>query len=228
MNSASKQQGEDIVRITSRAFEENYFQDIYKGAYDHRNPPYKHRSYLREVKRLVQGGHLLDVGCAYGAFLREAVNEFKVHGCDVSSHAVKVAAHRVTEARVFQSDIFSIPLVAMYDVITCFDVLEHIPDVDRALAHLKRLLKSGGAFVVTVPVYDTVVGRLVECLDQDPTHVHKISRYEWLDRITAAGFSQITWRGILRFYFGGPFYLHYSGRNIRRYSPAILITGFAQ
>lgn len=208
-------------------FEEEYFRDVYKAAYDERNPRYKHRSYLREVKHLVQGGRLLDVGCAYGAFLKEAVGQFETHGCDISAHAVKIAAERVPAATVFHSDIFGIRPLASYDVITCFDVLEHISDVDRALAHLLSLLKPGGALVATVPVYDTVVGRLVETFDHDPTHVHKISRYQWLDRVAAGGFHQICWKGILRFYLGGPFYLHYCGRVVRRFSPAILLAGFA-
>lgn len=208
-------------------FEEEYFRDVYKAAYDERNPRYKHRSYLREVKHLVQGGRLLDVGCAYGAFLKEAVGQFEVHGCDISAHAVKIAAERVPAATVFHSDIFGIGPLASYDVITCFDVLEHISDVDRALAHLLSLLKPGGALVATVPVYDTVVGRLVETFDHDPTHVHKISRYQWLDRVAAAGFHQICWKGILRVYLGGSFYLHYCGRVVRRFSPAILLAGFA-
>jgi len=209
-------------------FEEEYFRDAYKAAYDERNPRYKHRSYLREVKYLAQGGRLLDVGCAYGAFLKEAVHEFEAHGCDISSHAVKIAAKRVPAATVFQSDVFGIQPIAKYDVITCFDVLEHISDVDRALAHLLSLIKPRGALVVTVPVYDTFVGRLVETFDNDPTHVHKISRYQWLGRLAAAGFQQISWKGILRFYFGGPFYLHYCGRFIRRFSPAILLSGIRQ
>jgi SAM-dependent methyltransferase len=209
-------------------FEKEYFRDNYKGSYDARNPRYKHRSYLREVKCLAQGRRLLDVGCAYGAFLKEAIDQFEVHGCDISAHAVKIAAERVPAATVFQSDIFGVRPVATYDVITCFDILEHIDDVDRALAHLLTLLKPGGVMVVTVPVYDTVVGRLVETFDHDPTHVHKISRYEWLQRVTAAGFHQIYWKGILRFYLGGPFYLHYSGRFIRRFSPAILLSGIRQ
>ena len=209
-------------------FEEEYFRDVYKAAYDERNPRYKHRSYLREVKCLVHGGRLLDIGCAYGAFLKEAVGQFETHGCDISAHAVKIAAERVPAATVFHSDIFGVQSIAKYDVITCFDVLEHVSDVDRALAHLRSLIKPRGALVVTVPVYDGFVGRLVETFDNDPTHVHKISRYQWLGRLGAAGFQQISWKGILRFYLGGPFYLHYCARFIRRFSPAILLSGIRQ
>lgn len=209
-------------------FEERYFQDIYKADYDRRNPRYKHRSYLREVRRIAPaGGLLLDVGCAYGSFLREAANQYDVHGCDISAHAVEVAKYRIPKAHIFQSDLLGITPLVTYDVITCFDVLEHILEVEQALAHLHSLLKSSGVLVVTMPVYDTVIGKLVERLDRDPTHVHKNSRLEWRDRIAAAGFNQIAWKGIFRYYFGGPFYLHWCGRAIRQFSPAILVTGVA-
>jgi len=211
----------------SAPFEDDYFQKVYKGAYERRNPRYKHRSYLSEVRRVAKRGLLLDIGCAYGAFLREAAGHFEVHGCDISAHAIKIAASRVSPAKIFQSEIFSIQGRDTYDVITCFDVLEHVPDVDGALTHLLELLKPGGALVITVPVYDTLVGKVVGRLDQDPTHVHKESRYDWLNRVAAAGFQQLHWKGILRYYFGGPFYFHYCGKVIRRFAPAILVTGLA-
>lgn len=210
-------------------FEEPYFQDIYQSNYDLRNPQYKHRSYLNEVRRVGEdGGLLLDVGCAYGSFLREASQYFTVQGCDVSAHAVEVAKKRVPNALVFQSDLLGIKTLTRYDVITCFDVLEHIPAIDQALSHLYKLLKPGGALVVTMPVYDTVVGKLVRHLDRDPTHAHKISRYEWLDLLGATGFCQLFWKGIFRYYFGGSFYFHYCCHALRRFSPAILITGVTQ
>lgn len=211
----------------SAPFEVDYFQQVYQGDYDRRNPRYKHRSYLREVRRVTKNGLLLDIGCAYGAFLREAVEHFEVHGCDISEHATKIAASRVSSAKIFQSEIFSIQGRCSYDVITCFDVLEHIPDVDSALAHLLELLKPGGALVMTVPVYDTIVGKIVGRLDRDPTHVHKESRYDWINRVAAAGFQHLHWKGVLRYYFGGPLYFHYCGKTIRRFAPAVLITGQA-
>ncbi len=209
-------------------FEEDYFGGVYGDAYDRRNPRYKHRSYLREVERVAPaGGRLLDVGCGYGSFLREAAGEFEIYGCDVSAHAVEVATKRVPSAAIVQTDISGIQSTVTYDVITCFDVLEHVPDVGGALSHLRGLLNAGGALAATMPVYDTPVGKLVGILDRDPTHVHKISRYQWLGLIEEAGFQQIGWKGILRYYLGGPVYLHWCGKAVRRFSPAILITAIA-
>ena len=106
------------------------------------------------------------------------------------SHAVDVASERLPAVRVFQSDVLGLSPGGDHDVITSFDVLEHVPDLDAALARLRAMLKPGGVLAIAVPVYDTPVGRLAGRLDKDPTHVHKLSRYEWLDRLDAAGFEQ--------------------------------------
>ncbi|HEU0024560.1 MAG TPA: class I SAM-dependent methyltransferase [Thermoleophilaceae bacterium] len=212
----------------SALFERRYFDEVYDDAYDQRNPSYKHRSYLREVRQAAPaGGLLLDVGCAYGSFLRQAVADYSCVGCDVSGHAVEVASRRLPGVRVFQSHVLALAPDHDYDVVTCFDVLEHVPELDAALAHLRTVLRPRGVLVITVPVYDTPVGRLVGLLDRDPTHVHKLSRRTWLDRMRAAGFEEIRWRGILRYYLGGPAYLHWCSASIRRFSPAILVTGVA-
>ena len=80
----------------SAPFEQHYFEHVYRAAYDQRNPRYKHRSYLREVRRVApEGGALLDVGCAYGSFLGEAAGHYSCTGCDVSGHAVEVASRRL-------------------------------------------------------------------------------------------------------------------------------------
>jgi SAM-dependent methyltransferase len=211
-----------------RLFERSYFEDVYGAAYDRRNPAYKHRSYLREVQRVAPGGGaLLDVGCAYGAFLREASETYDCAGCDVSAHAVQVASARLPSVRVFQSDVLGLPPAGEYDVVTCFDVLEHVPNLDSALVRLGRVLRPGGALTIAVPVYDTPVGKVAGLLDRDPTHVHKLSRHEWLERLEAAGFQGLRWSGILRYYFGGPLYLHWCSRAIRRFSSAILVTAVA-
>lgn len=206
------------------SFESDYFRDVYRKAYDGRNPRYKHRDYVRRVRAAQpKGGKLLDVGCAYGAFVREAQEHFSCVGCDISEHAVQVAAERYPGTEFFVSDVNRIDRAERFDVITCFDILEHVPELHSALGHLRGLLSADGVLVMTVPVYDTAVGQLVGMLDKDPTHVHKNSRYWWQETLAECGYELVDWHGILRYYFGHNLYLHWSNRLIRPFSPAILL-----
>lgn len=204
-------------------FEEKYFTEIYDSSYDLRNPPYKFRSYFRQVRKYLKpGSTALDVGCAYGSFIKVAKEHCQISGCDISEHAIAVASKRLPGTHLFVSDILNIPSTARYDLITCFDIVEHVPEVSEALQHLRGLLHDDGVICITVPVYDTIVGKLVEKLDKDPTHVHKNSRYWWLKLLRDNNFEIVTWKGIWR-YFLNPYYIHCVSSLTRSFTPAILI-----
>ena len=209
------------------SFEENYFSDIYNEDYDKRNPEYKFKAYFSEIKPYLKNKKdtsLLDIGCAYGAFINEAVKQVdKVTGTDISHHAIEVASKRFPEVKIFQSDVLSLPNDEKFDVITCFDILEHVPDLDSALEHIKTLLKPDGILMLTVPVYDTFIGKIVEKLDKDPTHVHKNSRYWWVKKLKENKYDVKKWLGIWRYYFKDRFYLHYQSSITRGFTPAIML-----
>jgi SAM-dependent methyltransferase len=62
----------------------------------------------------------------------------------------------------------------MFDSITANDVLEHIPDLVKAMTNCKDLLVEGGEFHIHVP-YDLSLGAW-----QDPTHVRAFNENSWL------------------------------------------------
>ena len=62
----------------------------------------------------------------------------------------------------------------MFDVILANDVLEHLPDLVKAMTNCKDLLKVGGEMRIHVP-YDLSYGAW-----QDPTHVRAFNEKSWL------------------------------------------------
>jgi SAM-dependent methyltransferase len=110
------------------------------------------RTYLKKIERLgVPRGALLDVGCAAGFFLDEARKRgFTVRGCELSQYAQEYARERLgleVDRAGFVDASFA-PPPASFDVITVFNVLEHIPDPQLVAGKLFDLLKPGGYLVV--------------------------------------------------------------------------------
>ncbi len=208
----------------ARTFDEAYFTSgsNYAGRYDAYNPPHKITGYLREIRRLKPGGTLIDVGCAFGRLLRAARNHYACEGVDISAYALGRARQAAPNVPLYQSSIQVFEPGRTFDVVTCFDVLEHVPDVDAALGRLRALVAPGGILAIAVPVYDSLLGWLFGLIDRDPTHVHRFSRAHWLRRLEAAGLEPVVFKGILRAPLPG-YFVHAISPLFRPLSSAIFV-----
>jgi 2-polyprenyl-3-methyl-5-hydroxy-6-metoxy-1,4-benzoquinol methylase len=99
-----------------------------------------------------KNGHLLDIGCATGIFMKAAQDYgWQVQGIE----PVEQAAHKAQEiyhlnVNVGRLETLHLP-VANFDVITLWDVLEHLPSPRSALEHIHPLLKANGIVVFSIP-----------------------------------------------------------------------------
>lgn len=109
-----------------------------------------------------RGASVLDVGCAGGAFLAAARTlGFAAIGiepsrwmCDFAQREYGVDARQGTlEEQSFEENSF--------DVVTLWDVLEHVPEPRETLAEIHRVLKPGGHLLVTYPDRGTWLARLL-------------------------------------------------------------------
>jgi SAM-dependent methyltransferase len=113
------------------------------------------------VARYKQSGALLDLGCSSGSFLEFMQSEsWKLYGIEMSAEVAKTAEER-SHAHVFVGNILdaSFPCES-FDVITCFDVLEHLYEPRRVMARVGEWLKPGGIFYVLVPNVDSAEARV--------------------------------------------------------------------
>ncbi len=94
---------------------------------------------------------VLDVGCG-GGILAEAMAQRggKVKGIDLSERALKVAALHQLESKV-AVDYEKIPAEELaarepgqYDIVTCMELLEHVPDPASTVAACAALARPGG------------------------------------------------------------------------------------
>jgi len=206
-------------------FEEEYFDKAYRGSYEKSSPFRKLRYYLTKIKEVKQEGDLLDVGCAYGSFLYHAQQYYSITGIDISHNAIDKAKKRLPDKNLFISDILALKTAHKFDIVTCFDVLEHVHHLDLALERISDLLNNDGILAVTVPVYDTLAGKIVTILDKDKTHLWKESRDFWRMKLQEHGYKIIMDEGLWRYNMFNLYYAFWGGKIWRNFSPAILLIG---
>ncbi|GAC1352635.1 MAG: hypothetical protein NVSMB1_17480 [Polyangiales bacterium] len=213
-------------------FGEEYFAKTYggsAGSYSERTTPNKWQSMCRFIKTNVPNrpATACDVGCAEGSFLAHALGYFpqtKWSGTDVSEYAMERARKNAPSVDFRQCSASELAFDdQVFDVVTAFDVLEHLPEVAAASKQIHRVLRPGGYLVASVPVYDGPLGWLVHALDKDPTHLQKRPRRWWTDRTSPLNdcFELVTWDGAWRYYMGR--YWHLRGKVGRSASPAIVM-----
>jgi SAM-dependent methyltransferase len=210
------------------AFGADYYNIVYRH-YERQNPGYKQAFYRDLILRHCQNqpGRILDVGCAFGGFLAGMPDSWQRFGIDISSFAIEQGAPKQPKLHLASATLDTNPFPGPFDVVTSFDVIEHVPNLDRVAASINSLLKPGGLFVFVVPTYDGPLGPVVHLLDRDETHIHKNGRKFWLNWANGQ-FEIQEWIGLYRFLPPLVPYIHWPSRSLRSFAPAILIAARAR
>jgi SAM-dependent methyltransferase len=91
---------------------------------------------------------VLEYGCGTGTFtqaLKKRFPSLDVHGCDISPKGIEKAGARCPEATFhWLNEGTAEPSIPQCDVIYTHHVLEHVQDLDAAVAHIATLLRPGG------------------------------------------------------------------------------------
>jgi SAM-dependent methyltransferase len=114
--------------------------------------PARWQKHTENLLRYKQGGALLDLGCSSGAFLASIKGPtWELYGVEISAPSAEKAVAR-TGAQVFVGDMLDAPFPAgSFDVITCFDVLEHLYRPRESMERIWEWLKPNGLFHVFLP-----------------------------------------------------------------------------
>ncbi len=108
----------------------------------------RHR--LQLIRRWTKGTRLLDAGCSTGVFLDVASQAgMDAEGIDLSAPAVAMAVGKGLKAQATTMERFA-PAVP-YDVVTGFDMIEHVPDPVLFLRSVHKVLKPDGILALTTP-----------------------------------------------------------------------------
>lgn len=125
--------------------------------------PVLRREFARSVdfiRSYCRSGKLIDLGCAYGFFLKEAQRYFDVSGIELAEEAAEYCRRSGLNVLSGMADEANMRRIGNADVIVLFDVIEHLPDPRKTLALCEHHLKPGGIVVITTGDFDSVVARV--------------------------------------------------------------------
>ena len=161
---------------------------------EHRLTTVKFIDYFKDIDT----GLILDAGCGDGFWLEilRNIGFSDLFGIDLSYSLLTRA--RDKGFRVAQYDLIDMGFSRQFDVIIMCDVLEHLPDMPRALDNICNNLKENGIFYLVIPVYDSLSSRyqrffhrnskIEEAREHDETHLHALSKSSIISLLGTHGF----------------------------------------
>jgi SAM-dependent methyltransferase len=130
------------------------------------------------------GKKALDVGCAYG-FAKQVLTGlgYDTCGVDISTYGTKQGKTLGDSQFVVCDAQTNMPFTAeTFDLVTCFDVLEHLSFPEKALVNMFNVCK--GTLVCTTPNRKVEKPIRILMRDYDETHINVKSPLQWENSIT--------------------------------------------
>lgn len=140
----------DLVTTVPEPTGERFIPEIMGGELIDAEHQLRYRFALAHVR----GKRVLDAGCGvgWGSKLLVEAGAAAVVGVDISSEAIEDCRRRVPEAEFRMGDLQDLPCETdAFDIIVCFEALEHTSDTSRTLDELRRVLAPGGMLFVSSP-----------------------------------------------------------------------------
>jgi SAM-dependent methyltransferase len=146
---------------------------------------------VERIGGLAPGATIADIGCSTGFLLEDVLAAYphaNAIGIDLIAAGLRKAHQRLPSVRLVQADARALPIADQsVDVIVSANLLEHIPDDERALRDFARILRPGGRAVIVVPAgpgtcdyYDRFLG-----------HERRYARGELASKCSQAGLEPI-------------------------------------
>lgn len=136
----------------------------------------EHLGRYRWAAAMAAGRTVLDAGCgmAYGAAMLAQAGAAAVTGVDVAGAVLDAVREEMPPGvELHQADVGDLPFAdGAFELITCFEVIEHVPDPLAVLGELRRVLAPDGVLLISSPNRDRYV-------PGNPHHVREFSSAEF-------------------------------------------------
>ena len=103
--------------------------------------------FLRPIVKKFRG-KVLDIGCGFGDFLKLYSN-----ACGIDNNRFIVKFCKNKGLNCYFGSIYSIPFKnKSFDGVLCYNILEHLENIEKAVIEIKSVLKHGGKLIIVVPI----------------------------------------------------------------------------
>lgn len=140
----------------------DYWVDVLLSAGEQEYDINKFTKCCEDLELLTPGRRVLDVGCSIGLFLKVARDRsWDTFGLELSKKAVDYAVNElkldVRPLLLHEADFEP----ESFDVVTLWEVLEHVPDPRDLLEQCRTMLKPGGVLAILVPNRNALSARIM-------------------------------------------------------------------
>ena len=114
---------------------------------------------LKLVSLFKKKGTILDIGCSSGFFLDIAKkNKWQTFGIELNKKESKIAK---IKHNVFENNLEELKR-RKFDVITMWDVIEHIKDGNKCMQEMRKKLKKNGLIFFQTPNVNSLAARIIQ------------------------------------------------------------------
>jgi len=125
-------------------------------------------------RKLLFTDRVLDIGCGEGSFLSSIHEQVQqAIGIDMNPLAITRAAAAGLDAK--RTDIINFAQThgGMFDMVCCFQVIEHLPRIKPFIKAAVSCLKPNGLLILSVPNRQRIFQNPLDALDCPPHHVSR-------------------------------------------------------
>lgn len=176
----------------------DYDTRVYAGGlyFDLKRKNQKTLKYRLCLNSLPKSGRILEIGCGAGINLRTLKKlrpDLFYFGCDISQNSLNIAKSLDSQIKYLNQDLHSIRYNKKMDHIIIIDVLEHVPDINKAIKSIKKAMKKDATMFINIPCEDSLLYNLFTMVDYDLKkkyggHIRKYSKPEVISMLKNNGF----------------------------------------
>ncbi len=169
--------------------------DLFRATFEKRVPIFLPR--IKLIQKFKSAGTLLDIGSSIGIFieaLKRSGNPFITNCCEINTRSCEELKNKYPDCQVINSDFMEFTPPQRFDIVTLWDTIEHIVDLQGALQKIKTLLARDGLLFFSTPntaSFEWLIAGTKHNQLAPPTHVNLLNPAVARNLLTDTGYETL-------------------------------------